>query len=224
MKTEARRFRVVLQRDDRTLGWTIARVPFDPRAAWPAMVRLRVCGEVTGPAGTVRFRSSLFPVAAGEGFFVLVNRLMQRGAGVAVGEEAEFVLEADLEERSAELPEELDAQLDEAEGLRGWYDGLSEYTRREIGKWIGAAKGEASRLTRAEQMAERMLSTMEAEAELPPLIERAFRARPKARLGWERMTAAQRRGELFAVFYYRTVAGREKRLGKLVEGAERRAV
>ena len=100
---------------------------------------------------------------------------------------------------------------------------LSEYMRREIGKWVAGVKGEEGRLRRAEQMAERMLSTMEAEAELPPAVERAFRARPRARVGWEKMTAAQRRGELFAVFYYRTVEGREKRVAKLVEGAEKRA-
>lgn len=237
-----RRFRAVLERGDRALGWTIARVPFDPHAVWPGMVRLRVCGSVTGPLGMVEFRSSLFPIpgsakvpgkptlthgeAGGEdgapGFFLLVNRGMQRGAGVALGGEAEFLLRADMGDRQAELPEELDALLDEAEGLRAWYAQLSEYTRREIGKWICGVKGDEARLRRAEQMAERLLSTMEAEVELPPLIERAFRARPKARVGWERMTVAQRRAGLMAVFYYQTPEAREKRLGKLVEEAEKR--
>lgn len=221
---ERRRFRAVLVRGDRALGWTIARVPFDPHAAWPQMVRLRVCGEVEGPMGTVAFRTSLFPEASGEGgFYLLVNRAMQSGAGVGLGDAAAFWLEADLKERAAELPEELDVLLDEAEGLRAWYGALTEYMRREIGKWIGGVKGDEARLRRAEQMAERMLSTMEAEVELPPGIERAFRARPRARVGWERMTAAQRRGELFAVFYYRTVEAREKRVAKLVEAAEKRA-
>ncbi len=219
---EARRFRAVLERGDRALGWTIVRVPFDPHEAWPEIVRLRVCGEVRGPRGEVRFRTSLFPVSGGDGFFVLVNRAMQREAGVAVGDAAEFSLAPDLEPRPAELPEELDALLDEAEGLRAWYGALTEYTRREIGKWIGGVKGEEARLRRAEQMAERLLSTMEAEVELPPVIEQAFRARPKARAGWARMTAAQRRAELMAVFYYQTPEARGKRLAKLVEVAERR--
>ncbi len=221
---ERRRFRAVLEQGNRALGWTIARVPFDPHAVWPRMVRLRVCGEVEGPMGTVAFRTSLFPDASGVGgLYLLVNRGLQQGAGVALGAEAGFWLEADLAERPAELPEELDALLDEAEGLRAWYGGLTEYMRREIGKWIGGVKGEEGRMRRAGQMAERMLSTMEAEGELPPLLERAFRARPRARVGWERMTAVQRRGELFAVFYYRTVDAREKRVEKLVQGAETRA-
>ncbi len=221
---DRQRFRAVLERGDRALGWTIARVPFDPHAVWPRMVRLRVHGEMEGLVGMVAFRTSLFPEASGEGgFYLLVNKGMQQEAGVAVGDAAEFWLEADLAERPAELPEELDALLDEVEGLREWYEGLTEYMRREIGKWIVGVKGEEGRLRRAEQMAERMLSTMEAEVELPPVVELAFGARPRARVGWARMTAMQRRGELFAVFYYRTVEGREKRVAKLADGAEKRA-
>jgi uncharacterized protein YdeI (YjbR/CyaY-like superfamily) len=168
------------------------------------------------------FRTSLFPDPAG-GFYLLVNRTMQAGAGAGLGASAEFALEPDLEPRDAELPDELAALLDEVEGLREWYDGLTEYTRREIGKWILGVKSDEARLRRAEQMAERLLSTMEAEIELPPLIQAAFRARPKARAGWAKMTPLQRRSQLLAVFHYQTPESRQKRLGKLCEAAEARA-
>ncbi len=222
MPAEARQFRAVLERGDRALGWTVARIPFDPHAAWPKMVRQRVCGVIAGPEGQASFRTSLFPFPGGGSYFLLVNRAMQQGAGVGLGTDAEFRLEADLEARPAELPEELDALLDEAEGLRAWYDELTEYTRRELGKWIAGVKGAEARLRRAEQVAERLLNTMEAEVELPPMIELAFRARPKARRGWESMTPAQRRGELMAVFYYQSPEAREKRLAKVLDAAERR--
>ena len=215
-----RTFRAVLERGDRALGWTVARVPFDPAAVWPRMIRLRICGEIGGPRGTQPFRSSLFSWADSSGFYVLVNRAMQEGVGVSLGSEAELRIEPDLEQRAANLPEELDALLDEGEGLRAWYEALSEYTRREIGKWIDGVKGAEARLRRAEQTAERLLSTMEAEAELPPLIQRAFRARPKARIGWERLTPAQRRAQLMAVFHYQSPEAREKRLAKLCDVAE----
>jgi uncharacterized protein YdeI (YjbR/CyaY-like superfamily) len=58
---------------------------------------------------------------------------------------------------------------------------------------------------------------------LPPAIEAAFRARPKARTGWAKLTATQRRGELLAVFYYRTVESRQKRIAKLCDAAESHA-
>ena len=114
--------------------------------------------------------------------------------------------------------------LDEAEGMRQWYECLTEYTRREIGKWIEGVKSDQARLSRATQMAERLLSTMEAETELPPLIQRAFRARPRAAEGWKQLTTGQRRAELMAVFSYQTPESREKRVAKLCGAAEKRAV
>ncbi len=213
-------FSASLEKGDRNLGWTIARVPFDPAAEWPEMIRLRVRGTINGFA----FRTSLFPSAGTpDSYYLLVNRAMQQASGAKLGHMAEFTLEPDLEPRPADLPEELDALLDEAEGLRTWYDSLSEYTRREIGKWVNVVKGGEARLRRSEQMAERLLSTMEAEAELPPLIMRAMQQRPRARDGWQRMTEAQRRNELLAVFYYRTPESQQKRVGKLCDTAERRA-
>ena len=121
------------------------------------------------------------------------------------------------------LPDELAVLLDDEPVLREWYDELTEYTRREIGKWVMAVKGEEARMRRAGQMAERLLATMEAERELPPAIEAAFRAHPKARVGWAKMTAIQQRGELMAVFYYQTVEARQKRVEKLCETAAKRA-
>jgi len=128
-----------------------------------------------------------------------------------------------MDSRPAELPEVLEVLLDDEAGLRDWYDGLSESMRREIGKWVLGVKSEASRMRRAQQMAERLLATMEAEQDLPPLIARALRAGSKAKLGWERMTVVQRRQHLLGVFYYQTPEARERRLQKLVEAAEQRA-
>ena len=206
------RFNAVLEKGDRALGWTVVRVPFDPAEVWAERVRLRVCGEVNG----FRFRTSLFPDARG-GYCLLVNRAVQAGAGLVLGSAAEFVLEPDLEARPAELPDELAVLLDEEESLRAWYDGLTEYTRREIGKWVCGVKSEAARLGRAEQMAERLLATMEAEWELPPSIALALGRNAKAKQGWERMSVLHRRAHLMAVFYYRTPESRAKRIGKMVE-------
>ncbi len=215
-----REFEAVLEKGDRALGWTIARVPFDPAAVWPKMVRLRVRGTVNG----FGFRTSLFPDAARPGFyFLLVNKAAQKGGGVALGDIAEYRLEPDMEARPAELPDELAVLLDEAEGLREWYDALTEYTRRELGKWIYGVKSEAAQMKRVEQIAERLLATMEAEVELPPLIAGALKRNAKARAGWEKMTATQRRNELMAVFYYQSPEAREKRLAKMVALAASKA-
>jgi hypothetical protein len=214
---KTRTFRATLEQGSRALGWTIARIPFDPADAWPNMVRYRVAGDINGHP----FRTSLFPDARG-GFYLLVNREMQHAAA-RLGQTVEFRLSPDLEPRPAELPDELSALLDEEPGLHEYYNGFTEYTRREIGKWVTAPKSDEARLRRAEQMAERLLATMEAERELPPALKAAFRTRPGARTGWERMTETQRRNELLAVFYYQTPDARQRRIDKLCEVAEKHA-
>jgi hypothetical protein len=216
----AQTFDAVIEQGDRMLGWTIARVPFDPLTLWKERVRLRVKGTING----FSFRTSLFPFSGESGkYFLLVNREMQAGAKVKPGHVATFVLEADLDPRPAELPEELDALLDEEDGLRAWYDSLTEYTRREIGKWVRDVKSDEARMRRAQQMAERLFGTMEAEAEMPPAIRKALDARPKAKSGWQAMTPTQRRMELFAVSGYESPESRAKRIGKLCDVAEKHA-
>jgi len=212
------RFNAVLEKGDRALGWTIARVPFDPAKVWKKRLRLRVKGKVNG----FPFRTSLFSITTG-GYFLLVNQRMQKGGDVRLGEMAEFVLEPDMEPRPAELPDELAVLLDEEPGLREWYDELTEYTRRMICGLVSEPKTEEARLRRAEQWAEQLLATMEGEKELPPVVAAAFRKRPKAKAGWTKMTQTQRRGELMAVFYYKSPEAREKRVGKLCDLAEKKA-
>lgn len=214
----AQTFDAVIEHGDRVLGWTIARVPFDPLVVWKERVRLRVKGTING----FSFRTSLFPFSGEAGkYFLLVTRGMQAAAKVKPGHIATFALEADLDPRPAELPEELDALLDEEDGLRAWYDSLTEYTRREIGKWVCDVKSGEARVRRAQTMAERLFGTMEAEAEMPPAIRKALDARPKAKSGWLAMTPTQRRMELFAVSAYQSPESRVKRVGKLCDVAEK---
>jgi uncharacterized protein YdeI (YjbR/CyaY-like superfamily) len=217
-------FRAVLEPLADGLGWVVAWLPFEPAKQWKTMLRLRVTVEVSGQV----FRTSLFPGSGRgdkgtSGHFLLVNKAMQQAACAGAGAMVEFAVAPDLEEREAELPDELAALLDDEPGLRKWYHALSEYTRREIGKWVVGVKSDEARMRRAQQMAERLLVTMEGEQELPPVIAAAFRERPKARAGWKKMTEAQRRGELMAVFYYQTPEARAKRVAKLCDGAEKRA-
>jgi Bacteriocin-protection, YdeI or OmpD-Associated/Domain of unknown function (DUF1905) len=215
---KAKRFRAVLEPLGDGLGWVVAWLPFDATKVWTQMVRQRVTVEVGGEV----FRTSLFAGVRRKGQFVLVNKKMQRAAGASVGAMVEFAIAPDLEERLAELPDELASLLDDEPGLREWYDGLSEYMRREIGKWVMDVKSDEARMRRAEQMAERLLATMEGERELPPVVAAAFRERPKAKAGWAKMTPLQRRGELMAVFYYQTPEARQKRVDKLCDAAEKR--
>jgi uncharacterized protein YdeI (YjbR/CyaY-like superfamily) len=212
-----KRFRAMLEPLRSGLGWVVARLPFEVETTWKKMVRLRVKVEVGGEV----FRTSLLAATGGGGHFVLVNKKMQKAAGVRVGGMIDLAVEPDLEEREAWVPAELEKLLKEEKALAKWYAKLSEATRREIAKYIEAVKGAATQQRRAEQMAERLMLTMESEKVLPPVLEVAFNRTPAARRGWEAMTAAQRRGHLLGVFYYQSPEARQKRVEKLVEDALR---
>lgn len=212
-------FSAVLEPDRTRLRWVIARVPFDPARAWPRRVRLRVRGTIEGFA----FRTSLFAWPEGRGYYLLVNKQMQDGAGARVGAKVRITLEPDLEEREAVVPAELERELKGARGLRRWFDGLSDSRRMEIGKWVSEPKSAESRRTRAAKMAERLLAAMEGESDLPPVLRAAFERQPLARAGWEAMTAVQRRGHLLGIFYYASGEARERRVMKAVDEALRAA-
>jgi uncharacterized protein YdeI (YjbR/CyaY-like superfamily) len=216
--TGAKRFRAVLEPlGGGGLGWVIARVPFDVAKTWKKMVRLRIVVETGGQT----FRTSLFPDATRGGHFVLVNKAMQKAAGVRVGGMIDLAVAPDLEEREAPVPPELKKILKQEKRLAKWYSELSENHRREIAKWIDGVKSADARQRRAEQLAERMMLAMEGEKVLPPILDVAFRSNPTARKGWEKMTSAQRRRNLLAVFYYQSPEAREKRVHKVVQEAIR---
>jgi uncharacterized protein YdeI (YjbR/CyaY-like superfamily) len=212
-KSAAKRFRAMLEPLPGGLGWVVAWLPFDIDAAWTKMVRLRVKLEIGGEV----FRTSLFPGAQRGGHFVLVNKKMQKAAGAGAGAMVDFTIAPDLDERKPAVPPELAKMLKTQKRLAKWFEDLSESTRWEIAKWIDGVKGPEARQRRVEQMAERMMLAMEGEKELPPVIEVAFRRRPTARKGWEKMTKAQRRSNLLAVFYYQSPEARQRRVDKLVE-------
>ena len=200
------------------LGWVIIRIPFDVSKVWGVRGGLRVKGEINGFA----FRTSLFPTGRGS-HYLLVNKRMQAGAGSAPGMTAEFRLEPDTAERKAVLPAELKRFLDEDHSLGRWFGNFSYSMRRWIGDWVAQPKSAGARERRAEQIAERLLATMEAERELPPVLKAAFARDPRAYEGWQRMTPAIRRGHLLGIFYYRTPEARDRRIGKMLEEAAARA-
>src|SRR5215472_2801863 len=217
-KPIAKSFKATLERMQGNLGWVIVRIPFNVEKVWGVCGRLRVKGEINGFA----FRTALFPT--GRGFhFLLVNKQMQAGADARAGNTAHFRLEPDLEVRKAVVPGELKRALGEVRALQQWFDELSYSMRRWFCDQVSKPKSAASRVRRAEQIAELLLSTMEAERELPPILKAAFARDPRAFEGWQRMSPTQRRHNLLSVFHYRAPESRERRIAKMLEEAAARA-
>ncbi len=207
-------FKATLERPASRLGWVIIRIPFDVPKIWGTRGQLRVKGEINGFA----FRTPLFPTGKGC-HYLLVNKRMQAGANASAGMAAHFRLERDTEERQAIVPAELKRYLAEDRSLRHWFAQLNYSTRREIGDWIMQVKSTEARARRAEQITERLLATMEAERELPPVLKAAFARDPRALAGWQRMSPSHRRAHLFGIFYYRSPEARDRRVAKTVADA-----
>ncbi len=217
-KSVAKSFKATLERMQSNLGWVIIRIPFDVSKIWGVRGQLRVKGQINGFA----FRTSLFPTGRGY-HYLLVNKRMQAGARAAPGMTAQFRLEPDTEERKAILPAELKRALSQDRSLRRWFDDLSYSIRRWIAVWVAQPKSAEARVRRAEQIAERLLATVEAEHELPPVLKAAFARDPRAFEGWRRMSPSHRRGHLLGIFYYRTPEARDRRIAKMLEEATVRA-
>jgi uncharacterized protein YdeI (YjbR/CyaY-like superfamily) len=135
---------------------------------------------------------------------------------------ARFRLEPDLDKRVVSEPPELARILKQSRAIAKFYAALSYSYRQAIARSIAEPKSAASRRKRAEQMAERMLETIEAERELPPMIRQAFERYPRAWQGWQRMTPRQRRNHLLGIFGYCSPDSRQRRLEKTMEEASKR--
>jgi len=213
-KLVAKSFKATLERIPSRLNWVTIRIPFDVSEVWGTHAKVRVKGEINGFA----FRASVFPTR--EGFHcMLVKRSMQTGANAAVGDTVQFRLEPDTAKRVATIPAELQRILNEDRSFRRWFDQLTFSIRKWICDWIVSVKSPEARVRRAEQVAEQLLSTMEAELDLPPILKRAFASDPRAYQGWQSMTPLQRRGQLLSIFYYRKPESRDRRIAKMLEEA-----
>ena len=210
----AQSFQATLERMKSRLNWIIIHIPFDVAKLWGSRGQFRVKGEINGFA----FRTSLFPTGQG-GHILLVNKKMQKGGCAVAGTVAHFKIEPDTEKRVVTIPAELIRVLAEDRALRPWFDRLNHSTRNDIAKWVSDPKSPASRVRRAEQIAERLLATMDAERDLPPILQIAFSRDPDTREGWERMSMAQRRSHLLGIFGYRTPESRARRIDKMLEVA-----
>ena len=217
-KPIAKSFKATLERMQGNLGWVIIRIPFNVEKVWGVRGRLRVKGEING----FEFRTALFPT--GRGFhFLLVNKRMQAGGYARAGNTAQFRLEPDLEVRKAIMPAELKRAFSQDRALQRWYDELSYSMRRWICDRVAKPKSAAARVRQAEQIAEQLMSAMEAERELPPILKAAFARDPRAFEGWQRMTPTYRRHTLMSIFHYRNPGARERRISKMLEEAAARA-
>jgi bacteriocin resistance YdeI/OmpD-like protein/uncharacterized protein DUF1905 len=143
------RFQTTLQVEGRTA--TFFEVPLDVPAVFG---RARPPVRVTIGGHTYRSTIAVY----GGRYFVPLNRQNREAAGVAAGDEVTVELEADTDERTVTVPDDLRAALDGDEPARAAFDALSYTHRREYVEWIAEAKRQETRRRRVEQTVERLRS------------------------------------------------------------------
>src|SRR5215472_12191907 len=210
--SKANTFEAVLEPSGNSLSWTTVPIPFDAASLWGKRGHIHVKGEINGFA----FRSSLFPTGKG-GHMLTVNKKMQAGGKAVPGMKAKFRLEPDTAPREVKSSPELSRMFRQSKPLQKYFESLNYSMRRYIALWVDQGKHVETRRRRAEQIAERLMETMEAERELPPLIQLALQRNPKARAGWQLMSPTHRRSHLLGIFYYRNPESRARRLAKAME-------
>jgi uncharacterized protein YdeI (YjbR/CyaY-like superfamily) len=212
-KSAAKIFQATLEHSGNSLNWIIARVPFDVQKQWGSRGHLRVQGEINGS----QFRTTLFPTGKGEHFFI-VNKKMQSAGKVAPGLTAKFRIEPDTTKRKPVAPpKELLEEIGQSKRLLKLFESFNASYRKYMVEWVAEGKQESTRRRRAQQLAERLMETMEAERELPPMMQLAFRQNPRALEAWERLSPSHRRRHLFSIFYYRQPEARARRLAKAID-------
>jgi uncharacterized protein YdeI (YjbR/CyaY-like superfamily) len=211
--SQAKTCEAVLERTADRLRWVIARIPFDAAKLWGKRGQIKIKGEINGFA----FGATLFPDGQG-GHFLIVNKKLLSGGKTAAGLTAKFRLQPDTTPRvTVAPPAELWRELGQSKRLLKFFESLSPSRRHEIAKWIAQCKTSDARKSRSQRLAEWLMETMEAERELPPMMQLAFRQNPKAGEQWERMSPSHRRAHLISIFHYREPEARARRLANVME-------
>jgi hypothetical protein len=143
------RFQTTLQVEGRTA--TFFEVPLDVPALFG---RARPTVRVTIGGHTYRSTIAVY----GGRYFLPLNRQNREAAGVAAGEAVTVELEEDAEERTVDVPEDLQAALDADEAARDAFDALSYSHRKEYADWIVEAKREDTRRRRVDKALDRLRS------------------------------------------------------------------
>ena len=209
-----KKFRAVLRPlDEINLGWKVVDIPFDVKKVFGSAGRVPVKGTANG----FPFKTSIFPRSEGR-HFLLVNKQVQKGAGnIQLGDKIDVVIEPDRGERTVEVPAILKKALSEEKSLWKYFNEFNYSMRKYIVDYTMEPKSEEARKRRAEQMAVRLMETMDGEEVTPPILEQYLVNNPKARKGWETMPRTHRRQHLFGIFGLVDPDARHRRIKKALE-------
>jgi hypothetical protein len=125
------------------LNATGIRVPVEVIAELGGGKRPKVTVTVNG----FTYRSTVAPYS-GDVYMLPLSQDKREAAGVQAGDEVEVTLDLDLEPRTVDVPEDLQAALAEKPGATAAFDALSYTKRKEFVRQVSEAKAQETRTRR----------------------------------------------------------------------------
>jgi hypothetical protein len=130
-------------------AWTYLPIPFDVAQVFGSKSRVPVAGTING----FPFRNSLMPEGDGT-HSMMVSKELQAGANARAGDLVVVSLQRDQEERSIDVPKELEAALKGNKKAASFFATMTHSQKSEYVVWISSAKQAATKSSRAAKAAE----------------------------------------------------------------------
>lgn len=108
-------------------GWVCIVLPKDATAKLGSQARVPVVGTING----FPIRTSVFPRGDGS-HFMMVNKTMQKGAGVRIGDRVTMILQVDTKLRAIVVPRDLRKALTSSKTARTAFHRLSYTHKKEL--------------------------------------------------------------------------------------------
>lgn len=132
------------------LGGAGIRIPFNVVEEFGTKGRVPVKVSFEG----VDYRGSIAPMHGGH--MLVVKKEIRAKLGKEIGDSIDVVLQKDTEERKIEVPDDLQAALDENAKAKDVFESFAYTHRKEYVNWINSAKKEITRKSRIQKTVERV--------------------------------------------------------------------
>ena len=130
-------------------SWTCMKVPFPVEKEFGTKGRVPVQGTLNDH----KFRTSIFPDGKGA-HFMMVNKQMQKGAGIQPGDSVKVTMAPDTAPRTVALPAALSKALGGDARAKAAFRKFSYTHRKDYATWVAEAKQAETRQRRAAKAVE----------------------------------------------------------------------
>ncbi|MEL6670563.1 MAG: YdeI/OmpD-associated family protein [Bacteroidota bacterium] len=149
-------FEAVLQTDPKWKNSCFVHIPFSVEEVYgtKGQVKVKVWFD------EVPYRGSIANM--GSGHMLILRKDIRAKVGKGPGDTIKVTVMRDTEERVVEVPEALQALLDEHPEAKSFYEGLAYTYRKEYANWIRDAKREATKERRLAKTLDNLLNGVKA--------------------------------------------------------------